>query len=85
MMLVLTFLLALSLPQAVFAYVDPGTTTSVFGLIATIVSGAGVIAAFLIRPILRVFRKKKPGDVPTSTTSAQSPAKNDVPPTPPVV
>lgn len=76
MLFFITFLLALSMPQAASAYVDPGTTTSVFGIIATIVSGAGVIGAFLIRPVIRVFRRKKQSDV--------SQNKSDTPPPPPV-
>ena len=81
MKLILTTIFLLSIPQATFAYVDPGTTTSVFGLLATIISGAGVIGAFLIRPILRVFRRKKPSDVPTATDNTSLPPKavNDLP------
>jgi len=48
----------LILPQAASAYVDPGTTGSVFGMFAAIVSGAGVILAFLARPIHRLFRRR---------------------------
>lgn len=69
----LIFILLLGFPHAANAYVDPGTTSSVFGLIATIVSGAGVIGAFLIRPVTRLFRRKKT-DTP-----------HDTPPTPPAV
>lgn len=70
-MLLLLLVLLIGFPTAAHAYVDPGTTTSVFGLIATIVSGAGVIGAFLVRPVLRLFRRKKKD------------APHDTPPTPP--
>lgn len=78
-------LLAMSFPTLASAYVDPGTTSSVFGLVASIVSGAGVIAAFLIRPVLRVFRRKKPTDISHSAATDIPNSKNEKPPTPPVV
>lgn len=44
-------------PYAAHAYIDPGTTSSAFGLIATLISGAGIMFAFLIRPIKLFFVK----------------------------
>ncbi len=67
----LLFVLVLGFPHAANAYIDPGTTSSVFGVIAMIVSGAGMVGAFLIRPVMRLFRRKK-RDAP-----------HDAPPTPP--
>ncbi len=46
-------------PAAARAYVDPGTTGSVFSVVAAALSGAGLLGAFLIRPIKRLFTRKK--------------------------
>lgn len=56
------------------AYVDPGTTTSVFGIVAAALSGLGAIGAFLIRPIKNLFRKKKDAAV-----TEQAPQQPDAP------
>ncbi len=76
LLLFIAFLTALFAPHDAHAYIDPGTTSSAFGLIATIISGIGVMLAFLIRPIKQAIlsiRKKRqaPG----------TPERKDTPPT----
>lgn len=83
--MLILLLLAMGFPTLASAYVDPGTTSSVFGLVASIVSGAGVLAAFLIRPVLRVFHGKKTSDASHSAATDIPDSKNEKPPTPPVV
>lgn len=51
--------LAFATTKTAHAYVDPGTTTSVFGIIAAALSGLGAVGAFLIRPIKNLLRRKK--------------------------
>lgn len=58
------------------AYVDPGTTTSVFGIVAAALSGLGAALAFLIRPIKNLLRKKKDAAAPAP---AQKPPDNPTP------
>ncbi|NJB68686.1 hypothetical protein GGQ74_002359 [Desulfobaculum xiamenense] len=46
-----------SIPATAVAYVDPGTTSAVFGGLAYILAFVGAGAAFLFRPVIRLYRK----------------------------
>jgi len=56
----------IGMPGAVLAYVDPGTTTSLFALIAPLLALFGVFFGFLLWPFRRAFSalfgKKKPNE-----------------------
>lgn len=57
--------LAFATTKTAHAYVDPGTTTSVFGIVVAALSGLGAIGAFLIRPLKNLLRRKKDVAAPT--------------------
>ena len=52
----LIVIMGLALPRPALAYIDPGTSSAVFGSLAYILGAAGVALAFLFRPIKRLFR-----------------------------
>lgn len=85
MVIILALILLVGFPDGAYAYVDPGTTSSVFGLVATIVSGIGVVGAFLIRPIKRLFHRKKSNDATPPANDDRHSTEAKTPPTPPVV
>ena len=62
-MLLALFLLTLAVPSPALAYIDPGTTSSLFAFLAPLVALLGVFLGYLLWPFrklfLRLFRKPK--------------------------
>ena len=80
MVIIIATILLVGFPGGAYAYVDPGTTSSVFGLVAAIVSGVGVVGAFLIRPITRLFRRNKSNDDAPPTNEVRRTTDDKTPP-----
>ncbi|GAB6177660.1 hypothetical protein JCM16814_25510 [Desulfobaculum senezii] len=58
------------IPATAWAYVDPGTTSAVFGGLAYILAFVGAGAAVLFRPIIKLYRKVR-GRKDTETTKVE--------------
>ena len=54
-MVVLAIALILLLPRPAYAYIDPGTTGSIFAMLAPFIAIFLAFLGFLIRPIRRFF------------------------------
>jgi len=63
MLKIITSLLFLTIPSVAYAYLDPGTTMSVFSALAPVIAVIGVVLGFLIKPFVvlykSIFKKKK--------------------------
>lgn len=49
-------LMLLLFSHKAYGYIDPGTTSAIFGILAPLLSTLLIILAFLIRPFRRFFR-----------------------------
>ena len=75
-LMITVFLLSLSVyaetASAHTAYIDPGTTSVVFGAVGYVIAGAAALFAIIFHPVKVLFRRifKKDAD---ETADAQSP------------
>jgi len=80
---VLTCLLFLFLPHPAHAYIDPGTTGSIFAMLAPFIAIFLAFLGFMIRPFRRFFAsiitKLRRGSTAESLTSKEQPAPSDLP------
>ena len=64
----LPFLLALIFfSDKAYGYIDPGTTSGIFSVLAPILSILALVFGFLIRPIKRLFKSRKNQDSESDT------------------
>lgn len=70
---VLSVVISLSLARPAYAYIDPGTTGSIFGMVAPFIAIALAILGFMIRPfrvffanLINRFRGNPEGESPAS-------------------
>jgi len=76
-LMITVFVLSLSVcvetASAHTAYIDPGTTSVVFGAVGYVIAGAAALFAIIFHPVKVLYRKifKKDAD---ETADAQSPA-----------
>ncbi len=79
---VLSSILSLSFAQPAYAYIDPGTTGSIFGMLAPFIAILLAFLGFLIRPVrvffVSLFYKIKGGSSPESEDSASTDAEEHV-------
>jgi len=74
---VIATLCVLLAPRAAHAYIDPGTTQSLFAVLAPVIALFGVLLGYVLWPfryvILRIFRKSKPDDDATPPSAQETP------------
>ncbi len=65
------------------AYIDPGTTQSLFAILAPVIALFGAFLGYVLWPfrymVLRIFRKQKPSEEPSQPQepAAQEPPKQE--------